>query len=49
MEPPKKEEQKPQRTEETQEETKPQRKKSNKHLKGGISTPTGGEKFGLKW
>ena len=32
-----------------EEETKPQRKKSNKHLKGGISTPTGGEKFGLKW
>lgn len=24
-------------------------KQSDKHLKGGISTPTGGEKFGLKW
>ena len=31
-------------------ETAPPRpKKSNKHLKGGISTPSGGEKFGLKW
>lgn len=32
-----------------EDEQKPQRKKSNKHLKGGISTPSGGEKFGLKW
>ena len=34
---------------EAKEETRPQPKKSNKHLKGGISTPSGGEKFGLKW
>ncbi len=28
----------------------PRRKrKEDKNLKGGISTPTGGEKFGLKW
>ena len=35
--------------EEAVEEQPRKPKKSNKHLKGGISTPSGGEKFGLKW
>ena len=31
------------------EEAKRQREEKTKHLKGGISAPSGGEKFGLKW
>jgi small subunit ribosomal protein S1 len=31
------------------EQTRQRRKESDKHLKGGISSPTGGKKFGLNW
>ena len=34
---------------EVSEEEQKARQKRNKNLKGGISTPSGGEKFGLKW
>ena len=32
-----------------QEQPRRRRKDSDKHLKGGISSPSGGEQFGLKW
>ena len=31
------------------EQSRRRRKQSDKHLKGGISSPSGGEQFGLKW
>ena len=31
------------------EQPRQRRKQSDKHLKGGISSPSGGEQFGLKW
>ncbi|MCH7752482.1 MAG: hypothetical protein IH898_10055, partial [Planctomycetes bacterium] len=31
------------------EQPRRRRKQSDKHLKGGISSPSGGEQFGLNW